>query len=81
MPSRRQSKPMPAGLRSAQTHIRHARSKYVEGVMNGSIKAPAPGSPEANSLASLASKARWGKAPKDLKRLSLTTGISPKASE
>jgi|HubBroStandDraft_2_1064218.scaffolds.fasta_scaffold270689_2 hypothetical protein len=78
MPSRRQSKPVPSGLRAAQTRIRHARESYVKGVLDGSIPAPAPGTPEAKSLASLASKARWGKAPKAMKKLSRTTGISPR---
>lgn len=74
MPSRRQSKPMSSGLRAAQTRIRNARDTYVKGVMDGTIEAPAPGTPEANSLASLASKARWGKAPKGMKKRSPTTG-------
>ena len=75
MPSRRQSKPMSSGLRAAQTRIQTQRDRYVEGVMNGTIAAPEKGTPEANSLAALASKARWGKAPKDMKMHSSTTGI------
>jgi hypothetical protein len=75
MPSRRQSKPMSSGLRAAQTRIQRARENYVEGVLNGTIAAPEKGSAEANSLAALASKARWGKAPKGMRKHSPTTGI------
>ena len=75
MPSQRKSQPMSPGLRAAQSRIRAQRSSYVEGVLNGSIAEPAPGTPEAKSLAALASKARWGKAPKDMKRHSVSSGI------
>jgi hypothetical protein len=75
MPSRRQSKPMSPGLRAAQTRIQKTRDRYVEGVLNGTIAAPEKGTAEANSLAALASKARWGKAPKDMKKHSVSSGI------
>jgi hypothetical protein len=55
---------------------RQARMAYAEGVMNGSIAAPERGTPEAKALGALASKARWGKAPKGLKRPSAITGIT-----
>jgi len=69
MPSQRKSLPS-----SFTTRARNVRNKYVEGVLNGSIAEPAPGTPEAKSLAALASKARWGKAPKGMKRLSVSSG-------
>lgn len=74
MPSQRKSQPMSSGLRAAQTRIRAQRSSYVEGVLNGSIPEPAKGTPEAKSLAALASKARWGKAPKGMRKPSVSSG-------
>jgi hypothetical protein len=71
----RQRKSLPS---SFTTRARNTRIAYIEGVMNGTIEMPAKGTPEANSLAALASRARWGKAPKDMKKRSVIFGIGYK---
>jgi hypothetical protein len=67
--------PLPSRYTS---RARKARRDYIEGVESGAIPMPAQGSqtPEARSLAGLASLARWGKAPKGMKPYGLISGIT-----
>jgi hypothetical protein len=48
--------------RAGITRVQRARERYLEGVLNGSIPEPEPGTAEARSLARMASLARWGRA-------------------
>lgn len=66
---------------SITSRARNVRSRYVEGVRNGSIPMPEKGTPEARSLARLASLARWGKGPKVMKISSNASGIKKTESK
>jgi hypothetical protein len=65
--------PLPSRYTS---RARAARRDYIQGVESGAIPMPAQGTPEARSLARLASLARWGKAPKGMKPSGLSSGIT-----
>jgi hypothetical protein len=74
--------PLPSRYTS---RARETRREYLKGVESGVIPVPTGDSKadrmERNSLAGLASLARWGKAPKGMRPFGHTFGITMKTSK
>lgn len=75
MAARKNTSRLPSSFTS---RARNVRRDYLEGVLSGKIPTPAPGTPEAKSLARAASFARWGKAPKAMSKLGRNSGTTTK---